>query len=218
MTPALFRFAAVAVCAFGVFARFANLDRPVYWHDEAITSLWLSGHTRADVTRDILSGREFGIADVDKYQHLNADRGIAETVAAATEGDPQVSPLHLVLLRAWAGVFGDSVVAVRSFSALCGVLATAAIYWLSLELFQSTLTAWIAVALLSISPFQIAYSQEARAYAFWSLAVLLATAALLRARRTGTTWGWVGYALAAGLAMNAHALSARFSSRTACTS
>ena len=208
MTSALFRLAAVAVCAFGIFTRFANLDRPVYWHDEAITSLWLSGHTRADVARDIFSGREFGIADLDKYQRLNADRGIAVTVAAATEGDPQVSPLHLVLLRLWAGVFGDSVVAVRSFSALCGVLALAAIYWLSLELFQSTLAASIAVALLSISPFQIAYSREARTYAFWSLTVLLATAALLRARRTGAASAWVGYAFAAGLAMHAHALSA----------
>jgi uncharacterized membrane protein len=126
----------------------------------------------------------------------------------AFTGDPQVSPLYLVLLRLWADVFGDSVTAVRSLSALFGVLSLAAIYWLALELFGSPPSAWLAVTLMSVSPFHIAYSQEARTYAFWTLAVIVATAALLRALRVGTNASWTAYAVAAGLAMNAHPLSA----------
>ena len=37
-------------------------------------------------------------------------------------------------------------------------------YWLCLELFESSVTAWLAVAIIAISPFQIVYAQEARPY------------------------------------------------------
>jgi uncharacterized membrane protein len=207
-TDAIARLAVVAVCGFGVFVRVANLDRAVYWNDEAVTSLWLSGHTREDMDADILTGREVGVADLATYQRVSPDRGILATLDVGTRGDPQVSPLHLVLLRLWTDVFGDSVTAARSLSALFGVLSLAAIYWLALELLGSPSGAWVATALMSVSPFHIAYSQETRTYAFWTLAVIVATAALLRALRIGTNASWAAYAAAAGLALNAHALSA----------
>jgi len=37
-------------------------------------------------------------------------------------------PLYYALLQLWAGVWGDSLVALRSFSVLCGMLTVAGVY------------------------------------------------------------------------------------------
>lgn len=204
----LARAALVVVVGLGLVFRFANLDGTVYWHDEAITSLWLSGHSYDEMSDDVFTGREIGVEELRKYQQVNPDRGLRHTLQAAARGDPQVAPLHIVSLRVWVSVFGDSVTAIRSLSAVFSAFALLAVYWLSLELFRSQSTASIAVMLMSVSPYQVAYAQEARAYSLWMLLILLSTAALLRALRRETIESWGLYALLAAAAMYSHVLSA----------
>ncbi|NJM86381.1 MAG: hypothetical protein HC847_03350 [Hydrococcus sp. RU_2_2] len=41
----------------GIFFRFANLDRKVYWLDETHTSLRIFGYTEKEFIQDIFSGK-----------------------------------------------------------------------------------------------------------------------------------------------------------------
>ncbi|MBW4548934.1 MAG: hypothetical protein KME25_31705 [Symplocastrum torsivum CPER-KK1] len=93
--------------------------------------------------------------------------------------------------------FGDSVAVRRSLSAFISLLSFPAIYWLCLELFESSLTGAIAIGLIAISPIQLLYAQEARQYSLWTVTILLSSAALLRAMRLKTKESWAIYAVTA---------------------
>ena len=81
-------------------------------------------------------------------------------------------PTYYLILRYWIGLFGDSEFSVRFPSALVGVLAVFAIYKVGQLLFGRS-TGLIASLLLMLSPFHIAYSQEARVYSFMTLLAVL---------------------------------------------
>jgi hypothetical protein len=122
-------------------------------------------------------------------------RSFAEiAVAAAADIHP---PLYYWLLKLWSLVFGTSAFALRSFSAVLGVLlvflvqrigARAAGY--SGRSGQWLWFSWLAAFLAAVNPFQIYYSQEARMYMllavaaaglFWALLALLQPGARRRA-------------------------------------
>ena len=67
------------------------------------------------------------------------------------------------------------------------------VFWLSRELFESKKAAWLATAILAVSPFHLIYSQEARLYSLWILTTLLASAILLRAISKKTKLWWILY-------------------------
>ena len=81
-------------------------------------------------------------------------------------------PTYYLILRYWIGLFGDSEFSVRFSSALAGVLAVFAIYKVGQLLFGRS-TGLIASLLLTLAPFHIAYSQEARVYSFMTLLAVL---------------------------------------------
>lgn len=72
-------------------------------------------------------------------------------------------PLYYFCLKVWSLIFGKSDLALRSMSALFGVLTILAAYFLIKRLFNKK-TALIASGFLAISPMLIRYSQEARMY------------------------------------------------------
>ena len=72
-------------------------------------------------------------------------------------------PLYYFCLKIWSLIFGRSDLALRSMSALFGVLTILAAYLLVKRLFNKR-TALISSGLLAISPMLIRYSQEARMY------------------------------------------------------
>ncbi len=86
------------------------------------------------------------------------------------------------------------------------MLAFPAIYWLCLELFESSLVGWVAISLISVSPFHVLYAQEAREYSLWTVTILISNAALLYALRSHpknprcrmVTWGLYSVTLALG--------------------
>jgi uncharacterized membrane protein len=195
-----------ALLLVGLIFRFVQLDRKVYWNDEVWTSQRLAGYSGGEVLRAIADGRELGPRDLRRYQRLAPGRGIRATLRALAADDPKQPPLYYVLLRLWAGRFGDSVKSLRCLSALISLLAFPVLFALCLELFGSRRTAWMAVALLAVSPFHVLYDQEARPYSLWALTILLASVALLRALRLGTARGWILYALTVALGLYTHAL------------
>jgi len=125
-------------------------------------------------------------------------------------------PLYYLLLHIWLRL-GESEVAIRSLSAVWGVLGLVLVFALTRELLGNRVALWAAL-LLALSPLHIWYSQEARMYAMVTTLCLLAAYLLILAlRRTETPgpWNryWLGYIVAAVLALYTHyyALWALFS-------
>ncbi len=90
-----------------------------------------------------------------------AGRPLAEIAArAAADIHP---PLYYWLLHFWVRLFGDSEAALRSLSAVWGILLVWLVYQIGSRLFDRR-TGLIAALLAAVNPFLIYYSQEARMY------------------------------------------------------
>ena len=88
-------------------------------------------------------------------------------------------PLYYYLLHVWRGVFGASEFALRSLSAVLGVLLVWLTYLIARRVFDHGVG--VAAALIAaINPFQIYYSQEARMYLLLAVIGAAATWVLLR--------------------------------------
>ncbi len=207
LPPTWLKFFIVVLLVLGLFFRVVNLDRKVYWGDETFTSLRIAGYTKAEFAQEVLDGQVIGVEDLQKFQQPNSEKGVSGTINSIVVDTPQHPPLYFLMARFWVQRFGYSPGIIRSLSALISLLAFPCIYWLCQELFGSSLTGWIAIALIAVSPFQVLYAQEARPYSLWIVAILLSSAALLRAMRLGnrdtktliSTWGLYAATLALGI-------------------
>ena len=119
----------------GIFFRFAHLDQQLYWHDETFTSLRISGYNAIEVNQALFNGKVVGPEALQKYQQPSSDKNIVDTIRSLAIDDSQHPPLYYVLVRQWAVMFGSSVAAVRSLSAVFSLLTFPSMYWLCQELF-----------------------------------------------------------------------------------
>ncbi|MEG4394020.1 glycosyltransferase family 39 protein [Microcoleus sp. BROC3] len=206
-------FLAVIVLVIGILLRFANLDRKFYWIDETYTSLRVSGYTEAEIIKQISYQKITSPSDLQKYQQINSEKTLSDTLNSLATEDPQHPPLYYVLARYWAQWFGSSVAVMRSLPAVISLLLFPAIYWLAWELFESSAVAWMAIAIFAISPYHILFAQEARQYSLWTVTTILSSAALLRAMRPdenqnplALVLSWALYAVTATLGFYTHLL------------
>lgn len=199
--PTRLRFLIIILLVLGIFFRFVNLGRKVYWCDETISSLRVSGYTESELVKQVFNGDEIRVEELQKYQSFNPKKGLIDTINSLAIEDAQHSPLYYVILRLWMKWFGNSVAVTRSLSAFISLLVFPCIYWLCLELFESPLTAWVAIALIAVSPFHVLFAQEAREYSLWTVTILLSSASLLRAMRLQTKLSWSVYAATVALAL-----------------
>jgi hypothetical protein len=123
---------------------------------------------------------------------------------AATESTP---PLYYVLAWLWAKVFGHGEAALRSLSALFGVLAVPVAWRAARELFTPRV-GLVAAALVAVNPYFVWYSQEARSYSLLVLMAALSLLFLARAMRDRTPRSYASWALVAGLALCTHYFAA----------
>jgi uncharacterized membrane protein len=196
----------LVIVAIGFYFRFANLDRKVYWNDEVWVSVRLSGHTGSQVIRQIFDGREIGVNDLQRYQHVNPESRMADTIIALAVEDAAQPPFYYFIARLWVKVFGDSIKAIRSLSAVISLLSLPCLYWLCRELFDLSLVGWIAVALMAVSPFHILYAQEAYQYSLWTVIIIVSNAALLRGLQVQRRWVWSIYAASIAVGLYTHTL------------
>ncbi|MBD2776419.1 glycosyltransferase family 39 protein [Iningainema tapete] len=195
-----FKFLAIAVIIIGIFFRFVNLDKKVYWFDETYTSLRTSGYTMSEVV-GLCNGNATSIEDLQKYQHPAPGKTLTDTIKSLAVEDPQHPPLYYLMTRFWVQNFGSSVAVIRSLSAVISLLAFPCIYWLCVELFKSSLIGWVAVMLLAVSPFHVLYAQEAREYSLWIVTILLSSATVLRSMRINTKLSWGMYTVTVALGL-----------------
>ena len=98
---------------------------------------------------------------------------------------------------------GDSEFSIRILSVIFGVVSLPVIYHMG-RLLGGRRVGLTAVFLLTISPFHIWYSQEARMYTLVTFLVLLAHYFLFRQLRTNARANWLGYGAAMLLALYTH--------------
>lgn len=196
-------FLIIVLLVLGVFFRFVNLDRKVYWLDEVYTSLRISGYTEAELLAQTFDGHEIGIEDLQKYQRTNPEKGLSDTIKSLAVEDVH-PPLYFVLSRFWVQWLGNSVAVTRSLSALISLLVFPCIYWFCRELFESSLVGGLVMALIAVSPFYVLYAQEARPYSLWTVIIVLSSAVLLYAMRRQTKLSWVTYGITLALGFYSH--------------
>ena len=194
------------VISLGIFFRFVNIDRKVYWYDETRTSIRAVAAYPPTAVRDIFDNRITDINDLQSYQTVDPARGILSSLTVMAQDDPKHSPLYYLLVGLWARWVGDSVGVLRTLSAIIGLLCFPCLYWLCWELFRSPLIGWVAIALFAVSPYHILYAQEAREYALWTLAIILSSAMFLSAIRVQSIQRWIGYAFTVGFGVYCHTL------------
>lgn len=197
----------LGLIAMGVVFRFVNLDQKIYGHDESNTLVRIAGFTGNDRVKRLFINRDIGIEDIQHFQHPNSERNLMDTVKSVARSDPQLAPLYFVMARLWAEWFGNSPAASKSLPALLSLFAFPCVYWLCRELFGSSLSGWIAMGLLAVSPFHVMYAQEARPYSLLLLSTLLSSAALLRAVRVQSKQSWIIYASSVAFGLYCHLLT-----------
>uniref|UniRef100_B8HV82 Glycosyl transferase family 39 n=1 Tax=Cyanothece sp. (strain PCC 7425 / ATCC 29141) TaxID=395961 RepID=B8HV82_CYAP4 len=183
----------------GVFFRVVNLDNKPIWVDETHTFSVISGYADSEVIEKFSSQTPVDVKTFLKYQYPNPDKNLGDFFYKLyTDVHP---PLYFLIARTFVSWFGDSVTVLRSASAFLSILTLPAIYWLCLELFQSSLVSQVATVLFCVSPFQVLYAQEARPYSLFTLVILLSGASLLWTTRTKRRLPWFIYSASVALGL-----------------
>ncbi len=205
---------AIVLVVLGTLFRFISLDRQVSWFDEAYTAFRISGYSAVELAQHVqqrLAGSAMSVPEflreLQRFQQVNAYHGIADTVRGLATEEAVLTPVYYILARLWAGIFGTSIAALRSLPATISLFVFPCAYWFCWELTGQRWMGWVAIALMSVAPFQILYAQEARPYSLWMVATLVCSAALLRSLRSGKRQDWALYALTLSFAFYSYLLS-----------
>jgi len=196
------RFLTVLILSFSLYFRFVDLDQKVYTTDEVRGLLRIVGYTGKEFNQQVYDGEIIKSLEIQKYQRHNPEKNFSDTLKALS-GNPEHPPLYYLMSRFWLG-WSQEPVGTRALSALVSLFIFPALYWLCLELFDSPLSGWIAIALTAVSPFYLMLAQEARQYSLWTVLILVSSASLLRGLRTLSVASWATYAAAIALGLYTH--------------
>jgi hypothetical protein len=131
---------------------------------------------------------------------LHAGLGATLHAVVHTENTP---PLWYLLAWADARLFGTGEVALRLPSALAGI-ATVPVAWAIARELAGRRAAIACAALVAVNPLLVWYSQEARAYGLFALAVALAMLCFVRAERDPAPRRVAAFAASGALALLTH--------------
>ncbi len=188
----------------GIGFRFFNLDKKVYWHDEVYTSLRAAGFNRTDIDRELFINQIIPAHQLQKYQDIQSVSTFRGTLESLTIENPHHPPLYFLTARLWMQQFGGSLTASRSLPVLISLLSLPLIYILSLQLFNSHLTALLATTFLGLSPFEILFAQTARQYSLVTVLSIGSGILLLRAINYRSWKNWVLYSIICAIGLYTH--------------
>ncbi len=114
--------------------------------------------------------------------------GAVHAPLAPSEPTP---PFYFLLLKPWIAAAGSSPGAIRALSAVWGVVGLVVI-WLAAARLIAPRAGLFALALVALSPWHLAYSQEARAYAILFALSAASMWMLAEALRCSRRW-WIAY-------------------------
>jgi uncharacterized membrane protein len=199
-------FALAGIILLGTLLRFWHLDLKPLWLDEVLTAFFSLGLEYNDLPLDVV----FPLSTLQEFFTLEPEascRDIAQTLAQESTHPP----LFFCLMHSWLRFTGTEPLAwaLRSFPALIGVSAIAAIYCLNRLIF-SPMAGLIAAALMAVSPFAVYLSQEARHYTLPMLLIILALLALipiqqrLYHQQLPSPWLWLGWGMVNSIGCYVH--------------
>jgi uncharacterized membrane protein len=198
------RYLVIFLIAIGIWFRGANLDHKVFWNDEAMTALRISGYTTVEADRLLATAPDLSFADLQPYLSPNRHKNLQHMVQGLAMEDPHLPLFYFLLARFWAECWGGSITVLRSLSVVFSLLSLPTMFWLCLELFRSRQSAWIGTVLLAVSPFHVLYAQEARYYSLWIFITLLSSLVLLRSLKHSTLRNWSLYGILVTLGIYSH--------------
>ncbi|MEM9538757.1 MAG: glycosyltransferase family 39 protein [Cyanobacteria bacterium P01_E01_bin.42] len=170
-------FLLTAILGFGTLLRFWQLDRKPLWVDEIITALFGLGRGFETLPLE----RVLAIDEVPNIFTLNSQTQCGDifNYLATQSTHP---PLFFCALHQWLlridGWDVSLAWKLRSFPALLGVMAIAAMYLLN-RLAFSRQAGLMGAAVMAVSPFAVYLSQEARHYTLPILLLILALCCLI---------------------------------------
>jgi mannosyltransferase len=163
----------------------------------------------------VLAGIAVAIGVVTRFvtrSSLWLDESLTVNIARLPLGDLATAlkhdghpPLFYVLLHGWTSLFGTGDVAVRSLSGVFGIAALPLV-WIIGRRRGGSLLAWVAVAVVALSPFAVRYSDEARMYSMVMFLVLAGWLLLddILVRGRATILRFVGLVLVAAALLYTH--------------
>ena len=184
----------ISAILLGLFFRFANLSNKIFWVDEVATAVRVSGYTISEVTNSFLQQDIIERDNFLSYQTTDSGRTFADSMSALSKS-PEHAPLYFILTRFWMQWWGNSIAVMRSLSVVFGLFVLPSLYWLCRELFARSDVGWFSLGIMSLSPFYVAYAQEARPYSLWTATILLTGASFIRAIRLNSKLSWLLYSL-----------------------
>ncbi len=104
--------------------------------------------------------------------HL-AQASLTDALAQIASPGRTHPPGYYLLLMGWVRLWGSSVVAVRSLSAVLGTLTVWATYGLAWRIYRDRWVGLLAATMLALAPAYIIYAQETRMYALLALCAVL---------------------------------------------
>jgi hypothetical protein len=119
-------------------------------------------------------------------------------------------PLYYIALKIFSAFFNYNVFGIRFFSAIFGVACVWAVYLVAKELFDRKVALWSAFV-VSVSPFAIQYSQEARMYSMLVFLILISVYFFLVGLRTNKIKYFILWGIFMGLSMLTHYMGIIFS-------
>jgi uncharacterized membrane protein len=120
-------------------------------------------------------------------------------------------PLYYIALKIFSSFFNYSVFGIRLFSAIFGVLCVWMAYLVTKELFNKKAALWSSFV-VSVSPFAIQYSQEARMYSMLVFLILASAYFFFKGISTGGRKYFIFWGIFTGLSMLTHYMGIIFSS------
>jgi uncharacterized membrane protein len=165
----------------GIFLRFWQLDLKPLWMDEIITSLFSLGKNYNDIPLEVV----LPVEDFLKIFTFNPGLSCSQ-IAENLANQSTHPPLFFCWMYGWLGwlrYLGNGwVFQVRSLPAIFGIATIIAIYFVNRIAF-SPKSGLMAALVMSVSPFAVYLSQEARHYTLPMLLITLSLVGLVQIQR-----------------------------------
>ena len=200
----------IVIVLFGTFLKFYQLNSKLFWMDEISTVLYTSGINGDIIQKSIPVNQIKSFGYYDSLLHLSTKPYSLKNEVTGILSDTHLTPAHYVFLTLWYRLVGDNDMDYRLFSVFIFILSLPFIFLLAKTLFNTYLAGWIAMSLYAVSPFIHFEAQEARYYILWVFFFILSNYLFLQAIKHNRAIWWIGYSVAAILALYTSLTSGAF--------
>lgn len=195
--------AALVLISFSIGVRLFNLDTKPFWFDEEIVAVLISSKTQPSF--DNYRGSAMPAAQWRQLELVSPTAPLFEVLNnLKVKLPPDQAPLYCLAAREFIQMFGDTVGVIRLLSVIFSFIAFPIVFLLARQMFKNAEVAWLSVALLACSPFQLLFAQEARQYTMWFALAALTWITMARACKNRSTKSWILFGVSGAVCILTH--------------